>query len=174
MDYLQQHGASFFPSLHTGIGGGFPTEVVDALWSLVWRGLVTNDTLQALRAFVEPPKRARRPEPAPFRSRRVTPPEAQGRWSLVAERLRSRPSATEWATAVARQLLARHGVLTREAMNVEAIPGGYSAVYDVLRALEDAGARGAACSWAASAPRSSRCRRPSICCARCANRRRHR
>jgi ATP-dependent Lhr-like helicase len=101
--------------------------------------LVTNDTLQALRAFVEPPKRARRPEPAPFRSRRVTPPEAQGRWSLVADRLRSRPSATEWATAVARQLLARHGVLTREAMNVEAIPGGYSAVYDVLRALEDAG-----------------------------------
>jgi len=139
IDHLQQHGASFFPSLHTGIGGGFPTEVVDALWSLVWRGLVTNDTLQALRAFVEPPKRARRPEPAPFRSRRVTPPEAQGRWSLVADRLRSRPSATEWATAAARQLLARHGVLTREAMNVEAIPGGYSAVYDVLRALEDAG-----------------------------------
>jgi ATP-dependent Lhr-like helicase len=139
IDHLQQHGASFFPSLHTGIGGGFPAEVVDALWSLVWRGLVTNDTLQALRAFVEPPKRARRPEPAPFRSRRVTPPEAQGRWSLVADRLRSRPSATEWATAAARQLLARHGVLTREAMNVEAIPGGYSAVYDVLRALEDAG-----------------------------------
>jgi ATP-dependent helicase Lhr and Lhr-like helicase len=139
IDHLQQHGASFFPGLHAAIGGGFPTEVVDALWALVWRGLVTNDTLQSLRTFVDPPKRARRPEPVPFRSRRVTPPEAQGRWSLVADRLRARPSATEWATAVARQLLARHGVLTREAMNVEAIPGGYSAVYDVLRALEDAG-----------------------------------
>jgi ATP-dependent Lhr-like helicase len=40
---------------------------------------------------------------------------------------------------VARQLLARHGVLTREAMAVESVPGGYSAVYDVLRAMEDAG-----------------------------------
>src|SRR5262249_40875850 len=92
-----------------------------------------------LRSFVDPPKRARRPEPAPFRSRRVTPPAAQGRWSLVADRLRSRPSATQWATAVARQLLARHGILTREAMNVESIPGGYSAAYGVLRALEDGG-----------------------------------
>ena len=49
------------------------------------------------------------------------------------------PSATEWSTAIARQLLARHGVLTREAMNIESVPGGYSAVYDVLRAMEDAG-----------------------------------
>ena len=40
---------------------------------------------------------------------------------------------------MARQLLARHGVLTREAMNIESVPGGYSAVYDVLRAMEDAG-----------------------------------
>ncbi len=40
---------------------------------------------------------------------------------------------------MARQLLSRHGVLTREAMNVEAVPGGYGAVYGVLRAMEDAG-----------------------------------
>jgi ATP-dependent Lhr-like helicase len=69
----------------------------------------------------------------------VTPPSAHGRWSLVEDRLRGRPSATEWSTATARQLLARHGVLTREAMNIESVPGGYSAVYDVLRAMEDAG-----------------------------------
>jgi len=67
------------------------------------------------------------------------PRTALGRWSLVADRVQGRPSGTEWATAVARQLLARHGVLTREAMAVEAIPGGYSAVYDVLRAMEDGG-----------------------------------
>jgi ATP-dependent Lhr-like helicase len=136
---LESAGASFFPALHAGIGGGFPQEVLDALWSLVWRGVVTNDTLHPLRGFVEPPARpTRRTQPA-FRSRRVVPRTADGRWSLVADRIHGRPSATEWATAVARQLLARHGVVTREAMAVEAIPGGYSAVYDVLRALEDAG-----------------------------------
>ena len=138
LDELGRHGASFFSTLHGGIGG-FPQELVDALWSLVWRGLVTNDAMHALRAYVAPPARARRREPPAFRSRRVTPPEAQGRWSLLADRLGTRPSATEWSTAMARQLLARHGVLTREAMSVEAVPGGYGAVYDVLRAMEDAG-----------------------------------
>ena len=116
-----------------------PDDLVDALWALVWKGLVTNDSLHALRAYVEPPARSRRREAPVFRSRRVTPPPAQGRWSLLSDRLGSRPSPTEWATAVARQLLSRHGVLTREAMNVEAVPGGYGAVYGVLRAMEDAG-----------------------------------
>jgi ATP-dependent helicase Lhr and Lhr-like helicase len=138
VEHLRAAGASFFPALHTALGGGFPQEVIDALWSLVWRGLVTNDALHALRAYVEPDRSRRRPSGG-FRSRRVTPLSAHGRWSLVEERLRGRPSATEWSTAMARQLLARHGVLTREAMNIESVPGGYSAVYNVLRAMEDAG-----------------------------------
>jgi ATP-dependent helicase Lhr and Lhr-like helicase len=137
--HLGSSGASFFPALLAGIGGGFPQETIGALWDLVWRGLVTNDTLHALRAFVGPDERATRTGRAAFRSRREMPRTALGRWSLVADRVHGRPSSTEWATAVARQLLARHGVLTREAMAVEAIPGGYSAVYDVLRAMEDGG-----------------------------------
>ena len=36
-------------------------------------------------------------------------------------------------------LLERHGVLTREAVANEAVDGGFSAVYPVLRALEEAG-----------------------------------
>ncbi len=139
VEYLEKEGASFFGALHAAVGGGFPQELIDTLWDLVWRGVLTNDALHALRAFLHPPERKRRREPPGFRSRRVTPPTAQGRWSLLADRLSGRPSATEWATAVARQLLSRHGVLTREAMTVEAVPGGYGAVYDVLRAMEDAG-----------------------------------
>jgi ATP-dependent Lhr-like helicase len=139
VEHLRAAGASFFPAIHAAVGGGFPQEVIDALWSLVWRGLVTNDALHALRAYVEAPDRSRRRTSPGFRSRRVTPPSAHGRWSLVEERLRGRPSATEWSTATARQLLARHGVLTREAMAIESVPGGYSAVYDVLRAMEDGG-----------------------------------
>jgi ATP-dependent Lhr-like helicase len=41
--------------------------------------------------------------------------------------------------AVAEQLLARHGVLTRDAVAYEEVPGGFAAVYPVLRALEEAG-----------------------------------
>ena len=52
LSYLKSHGASFFSALHEGSGGGFPGETVDALWDLVWKGLVTNDTLHALRAYV--------------------------------------------------------------------------------------------------------------------------
>ncbi len=48
-------------------------------------------------------------------------------------------SATESATALAQQLLARYGVLTREVAAAENIAGGFSAVYNILKALEDAG-----------------------------------
>jgi ATP-dependent Lhr-like helicase len=41
--------------------------------------------------------------------------------------------------AQAEQLLARHGVLTRDAVAFEDLPGGFSSVYPVLKALEDAG-----------------------------------
>ena len=46
---------------------------------------------------------------------------------------------TEWSAATAQQLLSRYGVLTREVASAEGIYGGFSAVYDVLKALEDAG-----------------------------------
>ena len=37
------------------------------------------------------------------------------------------------------QLLARYGVLTRENVAQESLPGGFSAVYDVLKAMEESG-----------------------------------
>jgi ATP-dependent Lhr-like helicase len=40
---------------------------------------------------------------------------------------------------VAQQLLARHGVVTREAVMAEAIPGGFGSVYPVLKAMEEKG-----------------------------------
>jgi hypothetical protein len=40
---------------------------------------------------------------------------------------------------MARQLLARHGVITRETVAAESIAGGFSAVYQVLKAMEEAG-----------------------------------
>ena len=196
---LESSGASFFDPLHHAVGGGYPGETIDALWSLVWRGLVTNDSLHALRAYIARPESARGTRRTHtgvvFRSRRTTPPTAQGRWSLVPLRVSSRrdkfpqrlkprdsltsaidtaeavplqgdilsraadfparnmdqqieampfqdisaPSATEASHALALQMLNRYGVLLRESVAAESVPGGFSAVYDVLKALEESG-----------------------------------
>jgi ATP-dependent Lhr-like helicase len=143
---LESTGASFFDTLHESAGGGYPGETMDALWSLVWRGLITNDSLHALRAYIARPESARTPRRlqtgAVFRSRRTTPPTAQGRWALHAADFRSRDverTTTERSHALALQLLNRYGVLLRESVAAENVPGGFSAVYDVLKALEESG-----------------------------------
>ena len=155
---LESTGASFFDALHQAVGGGYPGETIDALWSLVWRGLITNDSLHALRAYIARPDSARTQRRAQtgvvFRSRRTTPPTAQGRWSVLAIRTtvsqvsKARPgapevwggpTATEASHALALQLLNRYGVLLREHVAAENVPGGFSAVYDVLKALEESG-----------------------------------
>jgi ATP-dependent Lhr-like helicase len=134
--FLARQGASFFGPLHEATGGGFPQETLDALWDLVWKGLVTNDTLHALRAFASPPERARRSARAPFRSRRLVPPSAEGRWTLAPA---ATGTPTSWAAVMANQLLLRHGVVTRDIAAVEQLPGGFSALYPVLRRLEETG-----------------------------------
>ncbi len=112
-----------------------------ALWDLAWAGLVTNDSLAPLRAFVggKVRKAAGRRRPAVGRLTRLGPPSAAGRWSLVGPLLEPRPSATELAHARAAQLVERYGVLTREAALGEGTEGGFAGVYPVLRALEEKG-----------------------------------
>jgi len=143
VEYLESRGASFFGPIHEAAGAGYPGETVDALWNLAWQGIVTNDTFHALRAFTRaraPRRRARRDDAPVFRSRRLVPPAAEGRWGLVAQAIGpAKEDATRWAAAIAQQLLARHGVLTREAVTAESIPGGFGVVYPVLKAMEEAG-----------------------------------
>ncbi|WP_242393505.1 DEAD/DEAH box helicase [Anaeromyxobacter oryzisoli] len=153
LDHLARRGASFFAELHEAAGGGYAQATVDALWNLVWRGLVTNDTFQALRAHLAPaPRREHRRRLERHgvagagggqRSRLATPPAAAGRWSLVAARRdangRPRPTPTEWSAAMAQQLLHRYGVVTRGVAAAEGLPGGFGAVYEVLRHLEESG-----------------------------------
>jgi ATP-dependent helicase Lhr and Lhr-like helicase len=144
LDALVRDGALFFAQLHERLGGGYPGETIGALWSLVWRGLITNDTLHALRAWIGKPESSRSSKrvhnQTAFRSRRTTPPSAQGRWTLVPSVDRSTPAAqTAWSHAVALQLLQRHGIVTRETAAQENLPGGFSAVYELLKALEASG-----------------------------------
>jgi ATP-dependent Lhr-like helicase len=139
--YLREHGASFFAAIHQGTGEGFPQETVDALWDLVWQGLVTNDTLHPLRALTRPSdaRATRRTRATSFRSRRLVPPTAEGRWSVVNRGTATSMSTTAWSAAIAQQMLTRHGIVTRETATSEAVAGGFSSVYPVLKAMEDAG-----------------------------------
>ncbi|HEX2737964.1 MAG TPA: DEAD/DEAH box helicase, partial [Acidimicrobiia bacterium] len=49
------------------------------------------------------------------------------------------PAAGELAGARARQLLERYGIVTREGVRAEGIPGGFAGVYGALRSLEELG-----------------------------------
>ncbi len=121
-------------------------ELLRALWDLVWAGEVTNDTFTCLRgsrrtaaAFQEPrPRRAGVRRLAHGARRAATP--VPGRWSLTADLFaRGAQVPVERRRAQAELLLKRHGILTRELVAGEGFPGGFSALYDALSALETLG-----------------------------------
>ena len=135
---------SFYREIFAAAGGGSDREVLDALWDLVWAGEVTNDTFAPLRAL-----RWRRPARDPRRrpARLDVTRTAGGGGSLVAGARGRRGDGaapapadlTAQLHAWTMALLERHGVLTREAVVAEGVPGGFSGVYPILRALEEAG-----------------------------------
>jgi ATP-dependent Lhr-like helicase len=107
-----------------------------ALWDLVWSGEVTNDSWTPLRASRRfgAPKAERRPRR--FSRRRVQAASATaGRWASTARLFAGAPERR----ALAELLLERHGIVTRDGVRSEGIPGGYGAVYAELRALETLG-----------------------------------
>ncbi|HEY3921181.1 MAG TPA: DEAD/DEAH box helicase [Gaiellaceae bacterium] len=111
-------------------------EALPALWDLVWSGEVTNDAWTPLRAGRRygVPKPQRRPRRF-SRSRSTAVTATQGRWSKTDRLFAGAPERR----ALAELLLERHGVVTRDAVRGEGIPGGYGAVYGELRALETLG-----------------------------------
>ncbi len=123
---FQQRGALFFNDL-VRIVQVYGPEAHEALWDMIWCGEVTNDTLEPLRAFVG----VRGP------SRRASP--SSGRFSLRATRWEKLPTPTEHRAALARSLLDRYGVVVRESAHAESVEAGFSAVYDVLKHLEESG-----------------------------------
>ena len=137
-EHLAARGASFFRDLYAAAGGGDPEDALAAVWDLVWAGEVTNDTLAPLRAHLwgrarrAGGRRARLPTTA-------SPPAGSGRWYLVSELLRDTPSAAVTAAARAEALLGRYGIVVRDAVLAESVPGGFAGLYAVLTAFEEAG-----------------------------------
>ncbi len=139
-EYLRAHGASFFHQLQAAIGG-FPAEVIDALWDLVWKGVVTNDTFHALRAFARTSKGKSSQRPAAgsrFRSRPRR--HALHRRRVAGRSCRRPPRMTRSAPMRSRSSCCRAMAWSRaRRRRWRTSFGGFSAVYPILRAMEDAG-----------------------------------
>ena len=118
----------------TGLEG---ETALPALWDLVWAGEATNDAWTPLRAS----RRFETPRPEQRRPRRFSRQRAnaitatQGRWSLTEPLFTGEPDPR----ALAELLLERQGIVTRDGVRAEGVPGGYARVYQELRKLETLG-----------------------------------
>ena len=135
-------GAYFFRQLGQAVGSLDDKSLNEALWDLVWAGLVTNDTFSPLRAYLGGPAAPRRaPRTRSYRNRSLAvaqggPPTGGGRWSLLPL---AEADTTVRAKAMAELLLERHGVVTRGAVVSEGIRGGFALAYKVLSGFEESG-----------------------------------
>ncbi len=141
LESLGGGGALFFRGLFERVPPTTDAELTAVLWQLVWAGLITNDTLAPLRARLGHSLRVRPPAAARYGRRprvplRSGPASAAGRWSLLPERSTDQ---TRRKHALAEVLLDRHGIVTRGAVQAEHVPGGFAAVYPVLKAFEEIG-----------------------------------
>ncbi|HEX2294373.1 MAG TPA: crosslink repair DNA glycosylase YcaQ family protein, partial [Actinomycetota bacterium] len=141
LEALGSGGALFFRQIADASGSSDDTELLLALWELVWAGRITNDTLAPLRALLRGGTRAARGRAGsgrrgPLMPSRMGPPAGAGRWGLVPER---RGDSTRRLHATAEQLLVRHGIVTRGAAMAERVSGGFAGVYAVLKAFEESG-----------------------------------
>jgi ATP-dependent Lhr-like helicase len=127
---IETHGASFFSDL-TRVTARLASEVEDALWELVAAGLVTADGFENLRALLDPKRRA-----GQGKARAHRPRHAPGRWALL-RHTGAPPDGN--ADAFARQLLARWGVVFRDAAYRETLTPPWRDLLVSLRRMEARG-----------------------------------
>ncbi|HVW48614.1 MAG TPA: DEAD/DEAH box helicase [Solirubrobacterales bacterium] len=112
-------------------------EIHNALWDLAWAGEVTNDAFAPLRAprlrAVPQTERAGRRF---ARRRSNTGAAVQGRWSLTAPIFAGAPGPGARLRAQAELMMERYGIVTRETVLAEGVPGGFSTLYSELGNLE--------------------------------------
>ncbi|MCB0995367.1 MAG: DEAD/DEAH box helicase [Acidimicrobiales bacterium] len=138
LDALAAHGARFVTELAADTRR-LPAEIESALWEGVARGLITADGFAAVRSLVAgerpaaPLRRLSR-----LRSAGVGSGRAAGRWALV-DVPAPVDDRDELAEAVADQLLARWGVVSREVAVHDGLTLPWREVQWALRRLEDRG-----------------------------------
>jgi len=139
-------GACFFTDLLVDVDVA-PEALQEALWDLAWAGEATNDAFAPLRAPRLTLARAQRERvrvsrPGRFAARRRgagASAQVQGRWSLTEPLFRAAVDPAARRRAQAELLLERYGILTREQVRAEGVPGGFSAIYPELSQLETLG-----------------------------------
>jgi ATP-dependent Lhr-like helicase len=139
VEALGTRGARFLSELMADTGR-LATDLEQALWDGVARGLLTADGFAAIRTLVEGPRRATGPTRSLTRRRLGAgrPTTAAGRWSLVgaAEPVEDREGLAE---VVADQLLARWGVMFRDLAVHEGVAVPWRDLQWALRRFEDRG-----------------------------------
>ncbi|HZI92458.1 MAG TPA: hypothetical protein VFD31_12655, partial [Thermoleophilaceae bacterium] len=140
-----ERGASFWTDLLADIievdGAQVePVEIQEGLWDLVWTGEVTNDAFAPLRAPRLSLAREQRDAGRRFaRRRRPGAPQVQGRWSLTEPLFADAPARGPKMRALSEMLLERFGIVTRETVLAEGVPGGFAGLYSELSNLETLG-----------------------------------
>ncbi|ENT4818701.1 TPA: ATP-dependent helicase [Citrobacter farmeri] len=131
-----------------------PATLHEALWGLVWQGYITTDIWAPLRGLSRTVSASRQPSRRSPRMRRGRPtyalprptsvavpvsyttPALTGRWSLLpVETLND----TERMLAWTENMLDRYGVIGRQAVITENVPGGFPALQTLCRSMEDSG-----------------------------------
>ena len=165
--HLHRHGASFLRRCTRQPAVDFPRRRVDAIWDLVWKGLAhQRHAARVARLSSSPPERTRRTgeRARTFRSRRLIPPSAEGPLDGGPSARRIDHSVGDGDGAI--NCSSRHGIVTATSRSIEQLPGGFSAMYPVLRRF--GGNRTHPPRLLRRRPRcrrSLRNRAPSICCA---------
>ncbi|MBD7996279.1 DEAD/DEAH box helicase [Arthrobacter sp. Sa2CUA1] len=175
LELLSGSGAFFFRQLAEALnreplqdGGALlpDSEIIPALWELVWAGRITNDTFTPVRSLLAGGKTAHKQRATTPRARTARPsrlgrvprgslsssslrlagdtnlpargpqPLVAGRWSLLPE---VEADTTIHAHATAELLMDRYGILTRGSVMSEGVPGGFGLLYKVLARLEEMG-----------------------------------
>ncbi|MBI2323618.1 MAG: DEAD/DEAH box helicase [Chloroflexi bacterium] len=151
---LRRRGASFLRELAVAAGIGH-RQALDAVWELVFAGLMSNDSFAPLRHVPRPGDReihaATEEEGLRDLARRYTARDARraaqwrsiredrastGRWSLVWPEDPSTVGEIDRAEAWAEVLLARYGVLAYEHVAHEDVPVPWAVLSDVLKRRE--------------------------------------
>jgi ATP-dependent Lhr-like helicase len=140
-------GACFFTDLLFDVELA-PEALQEALWDLAWAGEATNDAFAPLRAPRLTLARAQRERTRSaaragrFGARRRgggAAAQVQGRWSLTEPLFAAPVDPAARRRTIAELLLERYGILTREQVLAEGVPGGFSAIYPELSQLETLG-----------------------------------
>ncbi|MBL8949851.1 MAG: DEAD/DEAH box helicase [Myxococcaceae bacterium] len=124
---LERRGASFFNELCAS-ARRLPTEVEDALWELLARGVVTADAVQNLRVLQSPKLKKRQ---------RALQRGGPGRWTLLQPVERLEPAALEEHTA--KLFLSRYGIVFRDLVVREPLAPPWRDLLYLYRRMEARG-----------------------------------